>query len=178
MESGWLVFAVVACIVISTGFVLAIALLRQAWSQREREALTSSDLRALEESALYLIEQIKAEADHAADELDSRCKALADLMQAADERIESLREMESCLAEGVPLSVQPEPTSASGNDDVNVKRILDLASSGMESSEIARVSGLDCAEVKLALRLAEADGSRFQVQGSRLPSAVPASLEP
>ncbi|MCX6375189.1 MAG: hypothetical protein NTU88_03980 [Armatimonadetes bacterium] len=156
MESGWLVFAVVACIVISTGFVLAIALLRQAWSQREREALTSSDLRALEESALYLIEQMKAEADHAADELDSRCKALADLMQAADERIESLRELESSLTERVPLSVQTEPTSAPRNDDVNVRRILDLASSGMESSEIARVSGLDCAEVKLALRLAEA----------------------
>jgi hypothetical protein len=156
MESGWLVFAVVACIVISTGFVLAVALLRQAWSQREREALTSSDLRALEESALYLIEQIKAEADHAADELDSRCKALADLMQAADERIESLREMESSLAERASVVTLPEAASAPENRDPQVRRILDLASRGMESSEIARVSGLDCAEVKLALRLAEA----------------------
>ena len=70
MTSGWFVFGVVACIVIACGFVLAMALLRAAWAQKEREALSSDDLRVLEESAFHLIEQLKAETDSRVNTLD------------------------------------------------------------------------------------------------------------
>ena len=40
MVNGWFVFAVVTCIVISCGFILALVLMRAAWAQRERESLS------------------------------------------------------------------------------------------------------------------------------------------
>lgn len=155
MGNGVLVFAAVACLLIVTGFIVAIAVLKQAWAQKEREALTSSDLRALEESALFLIEQLKSEADTAAEEMEARRSQLAGLIQTADERIATLRDLESSLHERVRAHASPKPeTIIRENTDPKIARILDLASSGMESAEIARVVGVDCAEVKLALRLA------------------------
>jgi len=148
MANGWLVFAVVACIIICAGFVLAVALLKQAWAHKEREELTSSDLRALEESALYLIEEIKSEADRAREELDSKLRILGDLTRAADEKIAALREMERS-------SSRRSSVVGREKSDPKIQEILDLASTGMDSREIARASGTDCAEVKLAVRLAE-----------------------
>lgn len=167
MSSGWFVFMLIACITLCTGCVLAVALLRAAWSQREREALTSADLRALEESAVYLIEELKAEADRAANELSAavdRCAALQELTKAADERIAALREAEAPY--GPYSSYELESTSRENaisaphhrpvqtNGDPTRRQILDLASSGVECAEIARLSGMGCAEVKLMLRLA------------------------
>lgn len=148
MGNGLLAFSIVATVIIAAGAVIAFMLLKQSWAQRVREELTSSDLRALEESALYLIEEIKAEADRAAEELDARCKTLADLTRAADEKIAVLTELQ--------LSVHPRPTAspAQSNPDPKVRQVIELASEGMDSHEIARIAGLDCAEVKLALRLA------------------------
>lgn len=154
MGNGVFVFATVACITIATGFILAIAILRQSWAQKEREALTSTDLRALEESALFLIEQLKSEADHATDELESRCTRLAELLKAADQRIGELKDLEASLHERVRTHLSQDSAVAREPSDPQIVRILDLASSGMESSEIAKVTGVDCAEVKLALRLA------------------------
>jgi hypothetical protein len=155
MGNGVLVFATVACIVIATGFILAIAILRQSWAQKEREALTSSDLRALEESALFLIEQLNSEADRATEELESRCSRLAELLRAADQRIGELKDLETSLHERVRAHLASDPESVvRESGDPKIVRILDLASSGMESAEIAKVTGVDCAEVKLALRLA------------------------
>ena len=146
-------FAIVTCVVICTGVVLAIALLRQSWAQREREELTSSDLRAIEESALYLIDEIKAEADRAAEELDARCKLLAELTRSADEKIAVLEQMQSLRGGESPAEDSPDPV-ARETTDPKIQQIIELASTGMDSPEIARVAGLDCAEVKLALRLA------------------------
>jgi len=156
MLGGWLVFAVVACIILCTGCILAVALLKAAWSQREREALTSEDLRALEESALCLIDQLKAEADNAASDLESRCSLLRDLMKAADERIAALRELEPACLDSPAQSASRHESRDEADAEGNLRRqqILELASKGVECSEIARAAGMDCAEVKLMLRLA------------------------
>ncbi len=154
MGNGVFVLAMVACIVIATGFILAIAILRQSWAQKEREALTSSDLRALEESALFLIEQLKSEADHATEDLESRCTRLAELLKAADQRIGELKDLEDSLHERVRRHSSKAGDVVRESSDPKIVRILDLAASGMKSSEIAKVTGVDCAEVKLALRLA------------------------
>ncbi len=154
MGNGIYVFAGVACILVSTGVILAIAILKQSWAQKEREALTSTDLRALEESALYLIEQLKSEADRSADDMDARCQRLASLISAADERIATLKDLEASLHDRVRASAAVPQAMVIEETDPKVARMLDLASGGMDSAEIAKVVGMDCAEVRLALRLA------------------------
>ena len=149
MTSGWFVFSVVACIIICTGCVLAVAILKAAWAQREREALTSADLRALEESAIYLVDQLRTETESAISDLESKCAALQELMDAADKRIVALRELSERAADSGGLQPVPQVDA-----DPRRQEILALASSGMECSEIARKAGMDCAEVKLMLRLA------------------------
>jgi len=153
VTSGWFVFSVVACIIICTGCVLAVAMLKAAWAQREREALTSADLRALEESAVYLIDQLRTETESAIGDLESKCAALKGLIDAADQRISALRELsERCaaLSELQPVSQGVPQVEA----DSKRQQVLALASSGMGCAEIARKAGMDCAEVKLMLRLA------------------------
>ena len=149
MTSGWFVFSVVACIIICTGCVLAVAMLKAAWAQREREALTSADLRALEESAVYLIDQLRTETESAIGDLESKCAALKGLIDAADQRISALRELSERAAASSGLQHIPQAEA-----DPRRQQVLALASSGLECSEIARKAGMDCAEVKLMLRLA------------------------
>jgi hypothetical protein len=145
--NGWFVFALVAGIVVACGFALATTLMRAAWAQREREALTSSDLRALEESAVLLIEQIKAEADATVNELDKRRKSLSKLIKDADERLLALAEAEDRIARSVPVQESPsEEPSAFG-------QVMELASEGMAPADIAKSTGLDCADVNLILSL-------------------------
>ena len=157
MANGWFVLVLVVCIVLCSGFVLAVALMRAAWSQREREALTASDLRALEESAVLLIDQLKSEADRAMAELDSRCADLRELLAQADSRLDALKSSdEKRSQEHVPRKLQP---MASGSQSTTLgslldrQRVLELSLSGLECAEIARITGLDCAEVKLVLSL-------------------------
>lgn len=147
MVNGWFVFAVVASIVVACGFVLAVALMRAAWTQRERESLTANDLRALEESALLLVDQIKSEADAAITEIDKRRKALSKLIKEADERIAALAEAESRTMPVLALDEEPHKANA------HAEKIMDLASTGMAAPEIAKATGVDCAEVNLILSL-------------------------
>jgi hypothetical protein len=149
MTNGWLVFAPMVGIVLCSGFILAIAILRAAWAQREREALTSTDLRALEESAVYLIEELKSEADRGSAELDKRCIELSELIAQADIK---LAELKAAMPQGL-LPLTHEPTAVSRSTDR--RRILELASSGLDCSGIAKATGLDCAEVKLVLSLSK-----------------------
>ena len=152
MISGWFVFAVVACITLCTGCILAVALLRAAWTQREREALTSTDLRALEESAMMLIEQLRSEMDIGIEEVESSSRVLARLIEQADERISAIRGLK-----GVPLAVTPMSSAEAGTPhqpaDGRAQQVLAMAASGMATDEIARASGIGAAEVKLMLRL-------------------------
>ena len=150
--NGWFVFAVTASIILCTGFVIAVSLLKAAWAQREREALTSSDLRALEESAVCLIDQLRTEADSALGELESRYARLGESVRAADERINMLRELEASRRNfRMPSESQSIPPDSS---DPMRQQVLDLASNGVGCSQIAQQMGIDCAEVKLMLRLA------------------------
>ena len=149
MSNGWLAFTVMAGIVLCSGFILAAAILRAAWMQREREALTSTDLRALEESALYLIEQLKSEADQSSMELDNRCAELKELIASADAKLAALKAVmpkEVCTVIRNPAEV---------NRSVNRSRILELASSGFDCAAIAKATGLDRAEVNLVLSLSK-----------------------
>lgn len=156
MSSGWFVGGVVTCIVIVCGVILSCVLMRAAWAQREKEALSSTDLRALEESAMILVEQIKTEADRGIAELDDRCEKLRKLISEADEKLESLRYLTALSVENssdmIPCVDLSEPANASERL-VDKTQIMELASNGMNSAEIARVLGLDCAEVNLVLSL-------------------------
>ncbi|MEN6372161.1 MAG: hypothetical protein ABFD64_09135 [Armatimonadota bacterium] len=156
MVSGWFVFIVVTCIVICSGFVVAVAVLRASWASREREALTSTDLRALEESAMVLIEQLKAEADSGIGELDKRCAELKELISEADRKISQLKNI-SAESYDFMRKLPDEACVASPIIDTEAEKscvkVLDLASKGMECAEIARTVGLDAAEVNLILSL-------------------------
>lgn len=144
MSSGWFVFTVVASIVICAGSILAAAIMRAAWVHNRREALTSSDLRALEESALILIEQIRSEVDRGIAELEERSSRLRSLIDEADNRFKALHE-----------SVGAVPDPIANNPSVDRDQVLELASSGMECTEIARATGLGCGEVKLMVGLSK-----------------------
>ena len=150
MVSGWFVFALVASIVVCSGFILAIALMRAAWAQRERESLTATDLRALEESAVMLIEQLKSEAEASITELDKRRKALSKLIKEADTKLKSLAEAQ---AETRPALKVDTVDDSSSEDNGNMTRILELIDTGMEPSDISKTTGIDCAEVNFVLSL-------------------------
>jgi len=150
MTGGWFVFSVIMCIIICSGCILAVVIMRASWQQREREMLTSSDLRALEESALYLIDQLKTESEQAIGDLDARRLALAEMMEKADKQAASLKELIASaeLVSSAPQGLDDQP------EDPKKAEVLAMASDGVKCSEIARKVGLDCAEVKLMLRLA------------------------
>lgn len=149
MSNGWFIFSIIASIVVCTGCILAVAIMRAAWAHSQREALTSGDLRALEESAVLLIEQMRSEADRGLAELEERSSRLRELIAEADARLGALRQA------SVPI-----PSQVIDSDHLTLesraerRRVLELASSGMDCAEIARVTGLGCGEVKLMLGLA------------------------
>jgi len=181
--NGWLVFGLVASIVICCGFILAVQILRAAWAQREREALSASDLRAVEESAVLLVERLRSEADRAILELDERLDALQKLVQEADAKLQTLRQATTCnqrpkshhltpaplgrQSESRVVEVSEKSPSICGSEiaacsdqpsGADAGAILDLASRGLTYSEIARRTGIDCAEVKLVLSLGRISG--------------------
>jgi len=80
----WIGFTVVALMTICSGFVILTVILRASWAKREKDSLTALDLRALEESALLLIDQLKTEADKATTELDRRKEELQALISEAN----------------------------------------------------------------------------------------------
>lgn len=149
MSSGWFVFTIVTSIVVCTGSILAAVVMRAAWAHSQREALTSGDLRALEESALLLVEQMRSEADRGIAELEDRSARLRELLAEADRKLDALRE----ASRAVPSRVIASGAAAS-ESRTERSRVLELASTGMECAEIARVTGLGCGEVKLMLGLA------------------------
>lgn len=157
MTDGWLVLAVVAAIVICSGFIVAAAIMRAAWIRKERESLTSEDLRAVEESAMLLIEQLKSEADQAIGEMDSRSERLRELIAIADRK---LTELQSSISEsgqtdsGAGLQMRAsEPNDGVENYHQTAERVLHLASTGLVCEEIAKTLGIEHAEVRLILGL-------------------------
>jgi hypothetical protein len=163
MSDSWFVFAVLAAIILCGGLVLVVALLRSVWAQREREALASDDLRAVEESAALLIEQLRTEADHAVAALKEQRACLTSLIEDADKKVSELTSlMADCSASTADKRSQhPEP--GYGPDAVGPWRneqILELASRGMGHAEIAKTVGLDSASVRLALSLSRLTKSR------------------
>ncbi|MHB0912644.1 MAG: hypothetical protein ACYC2Y_04270 [Armatimonadota bacterium] len=152
MNNGWFIAIVVICMVLCAGFVLVVTLLRAAWSRKEREALTSNDLRVLEESAFILIEQLRNEADQKISEVDRACARLSKLLDEADARLSALRELS--------VSRHEEPEAPSGGEQSELRqRVLSMAASGIDCAEIARKEGLGCAEVNLMLKLARSDSN-------------------
>ena len=156
---AWLVFAVVASIILVAVVVMAAAIMRAAWAQKEREALTSSDLRAVEESALLLIDQLREEADRSVSEMDQRRKKLCELIAEADARISEMKalgpDVQLPLSKAVTESTAVLARSDSRRRSIDKSEILRMASSGFGPVDIAKATGLDCADVKVALKLGE-----------------------
>jgi hypothetical protein len=156
MSTGWFVFAVVGSMVMLSGFVVAIAILKAAWAQREREALTSSDLRALEESAVVLIEQLKSEIDERTSDLDKKTIELRMLIQQADMKLATIQRLiASSHSTDARVGVDLPEIARDPRD----REIADLAAKGADCAEIARSSGMGCAEVKLMLHLANMESN-------------------
>ncbi|MDO8586208.1 MAG: hypothetical protein Q7T82_04135 [Armatimonadota bacterium] len=157
MTNGLLAFAIVASIVVFAGLALAIAIMRAAWAQREREALSASDLRAVEESAMLLVEQLKSEAEHGVSELDRRCGELRRLLAEADSKLAELRSAAATVppAEPEPPACLPnhQPSTINHQPSLNTDDILRMAETGLNPVDIAKATGLDCADVKVALKL-------------------------
>ena len=80
MSNGWFVFAVVTSIVLCSGCILAVAVMRAAWAHSQREALTSADLRALEEcTASHRADEIRGRQGDRGDRGAVCCSARTDL---------------------------------------------------------------------------------------------------
>ncbi len=155
MSNWWFVFAVIMMVVLSSGVVLALTVVRVALAQRERETLTMTDLTAIEESAMLLIDQLKSEADRGIVELDKRCAVLKELITEADRRLLALKEAVVSIPakeEAVNLECGLPAIGDRG-------RVIALAEGGLNSAEIAKITGLDCAEVKLVLSLSKLPAS-------------------
>ncbi len=156
MSSGWFVFTIVTSIVICTASILAVAIMRAAWASSQREALTSADLRALEESALLLVEQMRAEADRVLAESAERSAALRELIDEADAKLRALREASASIPSQI---IADEQVASQSRQSLDRRRVLELAESGMDCAEIARMTGLQCGEVRLMLGLARVPAS-------------------
>jgi len=156
MNSGLFTFILLASVVLCTGVILIIALLRAAWIKREREALTSTDLRALEESAMILIEQMKAEIDDRILELDSKAAQLAELTRQADARIAAFKRLAAVSGSGLSRESAVHDAdglaSPNGCDSISSP---DRIPEAYDCTELARSLDLSAAEVKLMVRLAD-----------------------
>lgn len=154
MNSGLVATLTVISIIFFTGLIFAVSIFRTAWIRREKELLTSMDLTALEESAVYLIEQLKAESNQAISDLDSRISRLESLLREADVRLSSLVEATARaqnLASGSKAPETAEDLWASYATDRT--RVLALVSAGLDETDIARITGLGLGEVRLIKKL-------------------------
>jgi hypothetical protein len=143
--------------VVCCGFVIAVAILKAAWAQRERESLTSSDLTALEESAVILIDQLKTEVDAGIAEIDARRADLARLIDEADRRLIALERYGSIVVRAeMPATPESVPEEATSESDLRRRKAVELAACGLgDAADIARASGIGAAEANLMLRLAK-----------------------
>jgi hypothetical protein len=157
MVNGWFVFAVVASIVLLSGVVIAVAILRAAWARRERESLTAEDLRAVEESAMILIEQLQSEADRAISEMNNRSEALHALLAEIDWKLEALTEASATVQLLPSSTIEQVACGDTAKEEpagcLTRQKVLELASGGLGYADIARTVGVDVAEVKLILSL-------------------------
>ncbi|MGB9587515.1 MAG: DUF6115 domain-containing protein [Armatimonadota bacterium] len=163
MNSGLVATLTVISIIFFTSLILVVSILRTAWISREKELLTSMDLTALEESAVYLIEQLKAESNQAISDLDSRISRLESLLREADARLSSLVE---AMARDQNL-VNDSNTSETADDffasyGADRTRVLALVSAGLDDTDIARITGLGLGEVRLMKKLVR---TRVEEQG-------------
>lgn len=147
MNSGILVFVLVLSIVLSSGIIIAVVLMKMAWTRKEREALTSTDLSALEESTVVLIDQLRAELDDRIAAMDERCKQMAELTRQADVRIAAFNKMSSALRN----------ESLIDGSSIDIKKELSACISLEESDypESIKDPSISAAEIKLMMRLAD-----------------------
>lgn len=154
MSSGLVATLAVVCIIFFTSLILAVSILRTAWIRREKELLTSMDLRALEESAVYLTEQLKAESDQAMLKLDSRISQLESLLREADARLSSLIEAtaraQKLVSDSDAANIADDFCSSY---DADRTRVFALVSAGLDDLDVARVTGLGLGEVRLIKKL-------------------------
>lgn len=144
MNSSLFVFILAGFIILCTGIILSVVLLKAAWIRKEREALSSTDLRALEESAIVLIEQMKSEIDDRIVELDTKSAQLIELTRQADARITAFKRLTAAS--------QNQPVFAEHDSS---KLYSDAIPEAVDCVELAKSMELSAAEVKLMMRLAD-----------------------
>ena len=113
-------------------------------------------MRVLEESAVLLIEQLKAEADQRLAAMEEYTKRIENLLLEADAKIAALnapREIRE-YKPSIPMSV-----SIDSDSNISLRQFTERTSQDADCVEIARSSGMDCAEVKLMKRLASLKAS-------------------
>jgi hypothetical protein len=119
-------------------------LLRAAWAQKEREALSSDDLTMLEESAVLLIEQLKEETDQRLTELRDYTVRLETLLHEADARITELQ-AQLQFADFAKAAISPNALAPTTAHSISTETSINDAHC---------IPGHNCAEEKLIRRLA------------------------
>lgn len=157
MNNGLFVFMLIGSIILCTVVIVSVILLKMAWIRKEREALSATDLRVLEESAIILIEQMKSELDDRIAEIDRKSAHLAELTYQADARISVFNRLSSSFkiqpATETSLQNSNNPPACSVND--NDLMLIDSIPEAIDCAELARSMDLSAAEVKLMMRLAD-----------------------
>ena len=148
MIGGWVAAFVLLGFIMCA--VAAFAMFSRAVSrQRDREAVSETDLQLLQESVGALIEQIKAASDEAVREIEDGKRELRDLLL----QIEAAKQPAQ-IATVVPSAPSlPSATSEEAPTSFTPQDIYRLAGEGVDEAEIAMRSGMTRGEVELMLEL-------------------------
>ena len=137
MQDGWFVFLILLGALVFAGTLLWFWIARATAANREKEALTATDLRLLEESVEALIGRLTAASDEAVAEIERRQSALQRLLDEVDEKLGEAKARE-----------------------LDLNELRRMADEGVASDEIAQRAGMTRGEVELILELQAARGER------------------
>lgn len=132
MQDGWFIVLGLIGFLTFVGVAVAFWLSRVVAQHREKETLTATDLRLLQETVEALIERLKVASDEAVGEIELRQKELQALLDRVDEKLPG----RGAEAEGLDLN-----------------NICRLAQEGMAETEIARRVGANRGEIELMLEM-------------------------
>lgn len=153
-----LVIAAAASFVACFSGLICLLLFRALLRERAKRELTPADLRALENAAAEILEQLKQAADEAVAKVDSKIAELRSLCSqmsvlSTEGNTTATHEPNALLANPGPEQDQnPNETPSTAADETRA-RVFALADQGLDTAEIARQTGIGMGEVELLLDL-------------------------
>jgi hypothetical protein len=144
----WLL-AAAAVVALSVGVLLIVLIARRPGPPRKQTHIGPADQRALERDITSLMHELSNMARQVGQQLDARSSRLQQLIAAADERIERLRDAAPAV-QPEPVTVEREVSSEPDPRDVEIYALCDQ---GVATREIAQRLGRPSGEIELVIAL-------------------------